>query len=29
MTGDYINLNDVVSIEAAQDLAIRKRLASS
>jgi len=26
MTGDYVNLNDVVSIEAAQDLAIRRRL---
>jgi len=26
MSGDYINLNDVVSIEAAQDLAIRRRL---
>ena len=29
MTGDYVNLNDVVSIEAAQDLAIRRRLADS
>lgn len=29
MTGDYINLNDVVSLEAAQDLAIRRRLANS
>lgn len=29
MTGDYINLNDVVSLEAAQDLAIRHRLVSS
>ena len=26
MTGEYINLNDVVSLEAAQDLAIRHRL---
>lgn len=27
LTGDYINLNDVASLEAAQDLAIRRRLA--
>jgi UDP-N-acetylglucosamine diphosphorylase / glucose-1-phosphate thymidylyltransferase / UDP-N-acetylgalactosamine diphosphorylase / glucosamine-1-phosphate N-acetyltransferase / galactosamine-1-phosphate N-acetyltransferase len=26
LVGDYINLNDVVSLEAAQDLAIRRRL---
>ncbi len=26
MAGDYINLNDVASLEAAQDLAIRRRL---
>lgn len=26
LTGEYINLNDVASMEAAQDLAIRKRL---
>lgn len=29
LTGDYINLNDVASLEAAQDLAIRRRLAGS
>lgn len=29
LTGDYINLNDVVSLEAAQDLAIRSRLDNS
>ena len=26
LDGDYINLNDVASLEAAQDLAIRRRL---
>lgn len=29
LSGDYINLNDVASLEAAQDLAIRRRLAGS
>lgn len=29
LTGEYINLNDVVSMEAAQDAAIRSRLAQS
>jgi len=29
MEGDYINLNDVVSLEAAQDAAIRRRLENS
>ncbi len=29
LTGEYINLNDVVSMEAAQDAAIRSRLAGS
>lgn len=28
LVGEYINLNDVVSLEAAQDMAIRKRLES-
>ncbi len=29
LTGEYINLNDVVSMEAAQDVAIRSRLAGT
>lgn len=29
LEGDYINLNDVTSLEAAQDLAIRRRLATA
>ena len=29
LKGDYINLNDVASMEAAQDAAIRSRLSSS
>ena len=29
LSGEYINLNDVASLEAAQDVAIRSRLSAS